>query len=71
MVARLEKDYPTLRVLRINTQLPENRPIHDEYGIRGTPTLIVVEKGKVLCKSEGGFSTQQELVRFVKPSKVY
>jgi thioredoxin 1/thioredoxin 2 len=71
MVAQLEKEYPAFQVLRINTDLKENRPIHDQYGIQGTPTLIVVEKGKVLGKNEGGFLTTQELVSFVRPSYAY
>ena len=71
MVAQFEREYPAVRVMRINTRLPENRPVHDEYGIHGTPTLIVVEKGKVLGKNEGGFYTFPELVNFVKPSNAY
>ncbi|MGC4074324.1 MAG: thioredoxin family protein [Nibricoccus sp.] len=71
MVAQLEKDYPAIQVIRINTSLPENRSVHDQYEVHGTPTLVLVEKGKTIGRNEGGFANKQGLLSFVKPSKVY
>ena len=71
LVAQLEKDYPAVKVIRINTKLSENRAIRGEYGVNGTPTLVLVEKGKMLRRNEGGFSNKQGLLGFVRPSAVY
>lgn len=71
MVAKLEKDYPAVKVIRINTKLPENSSLRSEYGVNGTPTLVLLENQKVLRRNEGGFANQQGLLGFVRPSAVY
>jgi thiol-disulfide isomerase/thioredoxin len=71
IVAQTEKEYPRLPVIRINTRLPENREIHDKYGIRGTPTFIVLEKDKILARNNGPFRNKDDFHSFLRSSKKY
>ncbi|MFT3781321.1 MAG: thioredoxin family protein [Nibricoccus sp.] len=72
LLEQLAKDYPKIRVVKINTALADNRAVHDQYNVQATPTLIVVEKGKVVgFPWVGPFADKNKLLMFVRPSSKY
>ena len=71
IVATMERDYPNMQVIRVNTDLAENRALHDRFAIRGTPTFIVVRKGRILARNDGPFRNKQDFLSFVRPSGTY
>jgi thiol-disulfide isomerase/thioredoxin len=71
MVSVLEQGYSTFRVLRINTRLPENQKLHDDFRIRGTPTFVVAQNGMTIRRNEGGFRTLDEFISFVRPAETF
>jgi thioredoxin 1 len=71
MVAQIEREYPAVKIFHINTELPENRPIHDKYEISVTPTFVVLENGHILARNVGTFSDTKAFLAFLRPSKAY
>ena len=71
IVADVEHEYPGLQVIRVNTDLAASRPLHDRFAVRGTPTFVVVRKGRTLARNDGPFRSKRDFLAFVRPSGVY
>lgn len=69
MIQQVEQANPALQVIRINTRLPENRQIHDEYGVRGTPTFVILQNGKTVGRDNGPFRNKQDFLGFLRTNK--
>jgi thioredoxin 1 len=71
MLEEVMRDYPKLRLVKINTANPENRGVHDAYNIHSTPTIVVTRKGQYVGQWIGPFKNKASLVTFLKPSSAY
>jgi thiol-disulfide isomerase/thioredoxin len=69
MIQQVEQANPALQVIRINTRLPENRQIHDEYGVRGTPTFVILQNGRQVGRDNGPFRNKQDFLGFLRTNK--
>jgi len=69
MIQQVEQANPNLQVIRINTRLPENRQIHDEYGVRGTPALVILQNGRTVGRDNGPFLNKQDFLGFLRTNK--
>lgn len=69
MIQQVEQANPTLQVIRINTRLPENRQIHDEYGVHGTPTFVILQNGRTVGRDNGPFLNKQDFLGFLRTNK--
>lgn len=54
-----------VRVIKID--IDKNQEIAQRYQVRGVPTLILFDQGKVIWQ-ESGFQTQQQIVTSVEKS---
>jgi thiol-disulfide isomerase/thioredoxin len=71
IIAQTERECPTIKMVHINTDLPENRAIHDRYQIAYTPTFVLLENGRILARSIGAFRDKTAFMSFLRPSKMY
>lgn len=71
MLDEVMRDYPKLTLVKIDTANPDNRDVHDSYGIHSTPTIIVTQKGKYVGQWIGPFKKKSDLITFLKPSSTY
>ena len=71
MLDEVMRSYPKLRVVKINTTLPDNREVHDAYNIHSVPTIIVTKKGEYVGQWIGPFGTKEKMLNFIKPSSTY
>jgi len=60
-----------LVLVKIDTSNADNRPVHDAYSINATPTIVIVQKGKLLSQWVGPFKDKKQLITFLKPSGSY
>ena len=71
MIDEFAKKYPKLRVVKINTTLPDNREVHDAYNIHATPTIVITKKGEYVSQWIGPFKSREMMLNFIKPSSTY
>lgn len=71
LVDDIASSYPKLKVIKINTANPDNREVHDAYGIHSTPTVVVLQKNKFVAQWVGPFKDRNHFVTFLKPSSAY
>ena len=69
MIDQVAQANPNLQVIRINTRLPENRQIYDEYGVHGTPTFVILKNGNTVGRDCGPFLSKQDFLRFLRTNK--
>lgn len=69
MIQQVEQANPSLQVIRINTRLPENQQIHDEYGVHGTPTFVILQNGRTVGRDNGPFLNKQDFLGFLRTNK--
>jgi len=51
IVEEIAKERPDIKVAKINVD--ENPELASQYGVMSIPTLVVMEKGKILQRSQG------------------
>jgi thiol-disulfide isomerase/thioredoxin len=71
MLDQLARDYPKIRLLKIDTSDADNRAVHDLYSVSAIPTLVVAQKGKQPHQWVGPFRDKTMLINFVRPSSAY
>ena len=69
IVQQVESANPNLQVIRINTRLSENQEVHDQYGVRGTPTFVILQKGKQVGRNNGPFLNKNDFLGFLRTNK--
>ena len=69
IVDQVEKEYPGTQVVTVNTTLPENREVHDNYDIHGTPTFVVLHKDRIVARNNGLFLDKRSFLTFLKSTK--
>jgi thioredoxin 1 len=72
MLEEVASEYSKKVVLvKIDTTNPENKAVHDTYGINSIPTLVVVQKGKIISQWVGPFRDKKLLLTYLRPSGAY
>ncbi len=72
MLEEFARSYPKLKLVKIDTSNPDNKAVHDAYNINATPTVVIVQKGKVVgFQWVGPFRDRDQMIKYIKPSTTY